>query len=122
LRCHFVFKIMFKNGNKVDRLKSRLVGDNSQQHKGIDYSDTVAPVFKYTTFRLFVAICAIFKMQIHRLDVKNAFIYTPSEREVYVMPHPEMKIAPGHRLNCPYSTTGLSEEAKEKFILIWLKT
>ena len=40
LRCHFVFKIKFKNG-KVDRLKSRLVVDGSQQHKGVDYSDTL---------------------------------------------------------------------------------
>jgi hypothetical protein len=51
LRCHFIFKIKFKNG-KVDRLKSRLVVDGSQQHKGINYSDTFAPVVKYTTFRL----------------------------------------------------------------------
>ena len=97
LRCHFVYKIKFKNG-KVDRLKSRLVVDGSQQHKGIDYSDTFAPVVKYTTFRLFVAICAIFKMQIHQLDVKNAFIYAPLEEEVYVVPHPEMKIALGYCL------------------------
>ena len=57
---------------KVDRLKSRLIVNDSQQHKGIDYSDTFAPVVKYTTFRLFVAIYAIFKMRIHQLDVKNA--------------------------------------------------
>jgi hypothetical protein len=97
LRCNFVFKIKFKNG-KADRLKSRLVVDGSQQHKGIDYSDTFAPIVKYTTFRLFVAICAIFKMKIHQLDVKNAFIYAPLEEEVYVIPHPEKKIAPGYCL------------------------
>ena len=108
LRCHFVFKIKFKYG-KVDRLKSRLVVDGSQQHKGIDYSDTFAPVVKYTTFRLFVAICAIFKMKIHQLDVKNAFIYAPLEEEVYVMPHPEMKIAAGHCLKLLRSLYGLKQ-------------
>jgi hypothetical protein len=109
LRCHFVYKNKFKNG-KVDRLKSRLVVDDSQQHKGINYSDTFAPVVKYTTFRLFVAICAIFKMQIHQqLDFKHAFIYAPLEEEVYVMPHPEIKIAPGHCLKLLRSLYGLKQ-------------
>jgi hypothetical protein len=112
-RCHFVFKIKFKNG-KVDRLKSHLVVDGSQQYKGIDYSDTFAPVVKYTTCRLFVAICAIFKMKIHQLDVKNAFIYyTPLEEEVYVIAHPEMKIAPGYRLKLLRSLYGVSRRLEE---------
>lgn len=83
LRCHFVYKVKYKDG-KVDRLKSRLVVDGSQQKVGVDYKETFAPVVKYTTVRMFLAICSVFKMYIHQLDVKNAFIYAPLDEDVYV--------------------------------------
>ena len=68
LRCHFVFKVKMKQG-KVDRLKSRLVVDGSKQVSGIDYLDSFAPVVKYTTLRIFLAIAAVYNMQVHQLDV-----------------------------------------------------
>jgi hypothetical protein len=48
-------------------------------------------------------------MKIHQFDVKNAFIYAPLEEEVYVMPHPEMKIAAGHCLKLLRSLYGLKQ-------------
>lgn len=75
LRCHFVYKVKYKDDGKVDRLKSRLVVDGSQQKVGVDYKETFAPVVKYKSVRIFLAICSVFKMYIHQLDVKNAFIY-----------------------------------------------
>jgi hypothetical protein len=53
LRCHFVYKIKMKQG-KVEKYKSRLVVDGSQQVSGIDYTASFAPVVKYTTLRIFL--------------------------------------------------------------------
>ena len=109
LRCHFVYKkVKYKDG-KVDRLKSRLVVDGSQQKVGVDYKETFAPVVKYTSVRMFLAICSVFKMYIHQLDVKNAFIYAPLDEDVYVWPHPEMKVQKGHCIKLLRSLYGLRQ-------------
>jgi hypothetical protein len=62
LRCHFVYKVKMKQG-KVDRYKSRLVVD----------------VVKYTTLRIFLAIAAVYAMQVHQLDVECIYL-CPSGR------------------------------------------
>ena len=108
LRGHFVYKIKLKH-NKVDRFKSRFVVDGSQQEPGIDFKDTFAPVVKHTTFRIFLAICATEGLSIHQMDVKNAFINAPLTEDVYVRPHPEMKIPDGYCLKLLKSLYGLRQ-------------
>jgi hypothetical protein len=108
LRCHFVYKIKMKHG-KVDRYKSRLVVDGSIQIQGIDYSDSFAPVVKYTTLRIFLSICVVYNMQVHQLDVESAFIYAPLTEEVYMHPHPAMNIPRGHCLRLLKSLYGLRQ-------------
>ena len=76
LRCYFVFKVNMKNG-VVDKYKSMLVVDGSRQVHGIDYTESFAPVVKYITLRIFLAIAAVHDMYVHQLDVESAFIYAP---------------------------------------------
>ena len=95
--------------NKIDRFKSRFVVDGSKQEKGVDFEETFAPVVKYTTFRLFLALCAAKGYPIHHIDVKNAFINAPLDEEVYVRPHPEMKIPKGYCLKLEKSLYGLRQ-------------
>jgi hypothetical protein len=64
LRCHFVYKVKMKQG-KVDRLKSRLVVDDSKQVHGLDCSESFTPIVKYTTLRIFLAISAAYNMHVH---------------------------------------------------------
>lgn len=89
LRCHFVYKIKMKDG-RPDRYKSRLVVDGSKQQEGIDFKERFAPVIRYNTLRLLLAISAVHHMSIYQLDVENAFINAPLSENVYVHPHPEM--------------------------------
>jgi hypothetical protein len=111
LRCHFVYKIKSVKGI-VDRYKSRLVVDGSKQIEGIDYNETFAPVVKYTTLRLFLAICAVHKMKIHQLDVENAFIYAPLQEDVYMHPHPEMGVPKGKCVKLNLSLYGLKQSPR----------
>jgi hypothetical protein len=94
---------------KVDRYKSRLVVDGSKQVSGIDYKDSFAPVVKYTTLRIFLAIAAVYSMQVHQLDVESAFIYAPLVEVVYMHPHPAMTIPRGHCIRLLKSLYGLRQ-------------
>ena len=111
LRCHFVYKVKMKQG-KVDRYKSRLVVDGSKQVPGIDYKDSFAPVVKYTTLRIFLAIAAVYSMQVHQLDVESAFIYAPLVEVVYMHPHPAMNIPRGHCIRLLKSLYGLRQSPR----------
>jgi hypothetical protein len=111
LRCHFVYKIKMKDG-KVDRYKSRLVVDGSKQKSGIDYSESFAPVIRYTTLRIFLAICAVHHMSVHQLDVETAFIHAPLHEMVYVHPHPEMQVPKGHCIRLVKSLYGLKQSPR----------
>lgn len=95
--------------NKIDRFKSRFVVDGSMQERGVDFKETFAPVVKNTTFRLFVAMSAVLGLRIDHLDVRNAFINAPLHEDVYMRPHPEMKIPDGYCLKLLKSLYGLKQ-------------
>jgi hypothetical protein len=111
LRCHFVNKVKMKP-SKVDRYQSRLVVDGSKQVSGIDYKDCFAPVVKYTTLRIFLAIAAVYSMQVHQLDVESAFIYAPLVEVVYMHPHLAMNIPRGHCIRLLKSLYGLRQSPR----------
>jgi hypothetical protein len=71
------------------------VVDGSGQRKGINFSETIAPVVKYATFRVFCAICALHGLSVYQLDVKNAFIYAPLDEVVYMNAHDEIQAPTG---------------------------
>jgi hypothetical protein len=119
LRCHFVYKKKLKLG-KVDRLKSRLVVDGSKQVQGVDVEETFAPVVKYNTLRIFLAISAVHKMQVHQVDVENAFVHATLTETVYMHPHPEMNIPHGYCLRLLKSLYGLKQAPRNWNILLHL--
>ncbi|KAJ9672812.1 hypothetical protein PVL29_026160 [Vitis rotundifolia] len=51
---------------------------------GVDYSDTFSPVTKLNLVRLFISIAASQQWMIHQLDIKNAFLHSDLEEEVYM--------------------------------------
>ena len=54
------------------------------QKQGIDYEENFAPVARYTSIRLVLALAAVMKWKIHQMDVKTAFLNGVVEEEVYV--------------------------------------
>jgi len=111
LNCHFVYKKKLKLG-VVDRLKSRLVVNGSKQVQGVDVDQTFAPVVKYNTLRIFLAIAAVHKMQVHQIDVENAFVHAALDEIVHMHPHPEMNVPAGHCLRLRKSLYGLKQSPR----------
>ena len=89
-----------------------MVVDGSQQVSGVDFTDSFAPVVKYTTLRIFLAIAAVYNMQVHQLDVESAFIYAPLSEEVYMHAHPAMNVPRGHCLRLHKSLYGLRQSPR----------
>ena len=58
------------------------------QQYGIDYKETFAPVVKFASIRIILAIAAVEDLEVHQMDVKTAFLYGDIDEEIY-MEQPE---------------------------------
>eukprot|EP00171_Calliarthron_tuberculosum_P022787 IDg22787t1 len=88
-------KWVFKRKDAVDeygkssvRYKARLVTGGFRQIHGIDYEETYAPVIKFTTLRLFFAVCAHLGLHVHQMDVITAFL-NGNLKQLIFMEQPE---------------------------------
>jgi hypothetical protein len=79
-----VFKIKRKADGTIDKYKARLVARGFKQKFGIDYLETFAPVFKYSTLRLVIAIAKLLGWSLEQLDVVTAFLYGKMKELVYI--------------------------------------
>ena len=84
----WVLKIKRKADGTVDKYKARLVAKGYAQKAGVDYDETFAPVAKFTSIRMLLALAAHHDFDIHHMDVKTAFLNGDLEEVIY-MQQPE---------------------------------
>jgi hypothetical protein len=92
--CKWVFKVKLKSDGTIDRYKARLVAKGYSQQEGIDFSETFAPVARFSSIRILLALGAHYDWEIHQMDVKTAFLNGDLEEEIY-MQQPEGFIEKG---------------------------
>jgi hypothetical protein len=98
IACKWVLKTkMIKNNAGLDALKykSRLVAKGYSQIHGIDYEETFAPVVKFTSIRILLALVAHFDLELHQMDVVTA-ILNGDINEIIHMEQPEGFVKPGN--------------------------
>ena len=94
LSTKWVFK--FKtNADGSRRYMARLVVRGFEQREGIDFEETFAPVAKFTTVRMMLALATHFDWKVEQMEVKTAFLYPEIKEEVYI------KMPEGYKLFYP---------------------
>ena len=82
--CKWIFKIKRdKNGN-IAKFKARLVALGFTQVYGVDYAETYAPVARYSSIRLIIALAAHYDWELHQMDVKTAYLNGELDVPIYM--------------------------------------
>lgn len=79
-----MFKTKYGPNGEITRYKARLVVRGFSQKPGEDYSETFAPVAKFTTMRMLLALAAHSDLQLQQMDVKTAFLNGVITESVYM--------------------------------------
>jgi hypothetical protein len=93
--CKWVFRRKYRTDGSVQTFKARLVAKGFRQREGIDYFDTYAPVARITSIHVLMALASIYKLVVHQMDVKTAFLNGNLDKEVYI-DQPEGFMLPGN--------------------------
>ena len=90
----WVYKLKPGTRENPARYKARLVARGFEQRDGVDYLETFAPVVRWETIRILVAIAVHLGWPIHQLDVLTAFLNGILKEDVY-MNQPPGFVKPG---------------------------
>ena len=90
IQSKWVFEIKENPDGTVNKYKARLVVQGFRQIYGLDYDETFAPVARYESLKLVLAIATIKDMEVHQMDVCTAFLngILDDDTEIY-MKRPE---------------------------------
>ena len=81
----WVFRMKKDQTGAVVKHKARLVAKGYSQNFGIDYEEIYAPVARFDSIRILIAIAAQLNWNLHHLDVKSAFLNGVIKEDLYVM-------------------------------------
>ncbi|KAK8914629.1 hypothetical protein KSP39_PZI023850 [Platanthera zijinensis] len=89
----WLFKIKHKEDGSVLKYKARLVAKGYAQKPDSDYFETFAPVARFESIRMLLALAAENNYHVYQLDVKSAFLNGEIKEEIYVQ-QPEGFVVP----------------------------
>jgi hypothetical protein len=84
-----VFRTKRNQAGEIIKYKARWVVKGCQQKKGRDFDQTFAGVCKSVTWKLVIALAALFDYEIEQMDVILAFLNSDADTDIY------MKLPPG---------------------------
>eukprot|EP00253_Pinus_taeda_P013116 PITA_13116 len=80
----WIYKVKQVADRSVEKYKARFVAQGFSQIERIDYEETFAPVARYSSIRMILALSAQMGWHIHQMDVKTVFLNGVFEEEVYI--------------------------------------
>uniref|UniRef100_A0A251VGU8 Putative zinc finger, CCHC-type n=1 Tax=Helianthus annuus TaxID=4232 RepID=A0A251VGU8_HELAN len=80
----WIYKTKYDEHGNVDKYKARLVVKGYNKKYGVDYQDVFAPVIRFDTVRLILALAARNKWYLHQMDVKTSFLNGDLNERVYI--------------------------------------
>ena len=100
IRCKWVFKTKRDSKDQVERYKARLVVKGYSQREGIDYNETLSPVFTKDSFRVIMAIMTHFDLELHQINVRTAFLNGDLSEDVYIVQAPSFEVIGKENMVC----------------------
>ncbi len=80
--------------DSFDKLKTRLVVRDFSQIHEVDYENTFTSIIKFDTLRVFLAIATMKDLELHQVDVNNAFTESFLKEIIYMFSSSEVKVKP----------------------------
>ena len=112
INSKWVFKIKCGPNREIDKYKARLVTKGYTQVEGLNYTDTFAPVTKFTTICSLLALAAQHDLEVHQIDVKAAFLNGELDEEIYLCPPPGFRDNPKVVWRLLHALYGLKQASK----------
>ena len=91
--CKWIFTLKNKADGSLEIHKAKLVAKGYTQTYEVDYQETFAPVAKKNIVRIMLSLATHYNWQLLQYDVKNAFLHSDLDDEIY------MTIPPGFEGN-----------------------
>ncbi|KAI7945705.1 hypothetical protein MJO29_012093 [Puccinia striiformis f. sp. tritici] len=105
----WVFRKKFDTDGNLVKFKARLCAQGSAQVEGIDYNETYAPTGRPAALRAMLAVGMNEGMDIHQMDIRNAFLNGALDEDIYLRPPSGLSVPPGHCLKLLKSIYGLKQ-------------
>ncbi|KAL0340023.1 UNVERIFIED_CONTAM: Retrovirus-related Pol polyprotein from transposon RE1 [Sesamum radiatum] len=86
IECKFVYKTKLRADGSVERYKAQLVAKSFNQIERVDYTDSLSPMAKNVTMRLFLIVTAAHGWPLQQLEVNNTFLHGYLEEDLYMKP------------------------------------
>lgn len=80
----WIFKIIQDTDGQIIRHKARLCARGFLQRYGMDYCDTFAPVVRYDSIRVLLALAMQQDFEMLQFDVRTAFLYGELEETIHM--------------------------------------
>ncbi len=80
----------------LDKLKTRLIVRDFFQIHEVDYENTFASIIKFDILRVFLIIATMKNLELHQVNVNNAFTESFLKEIIYMFSSSEVKV----RFNC----------------------
>ena len=104
----------FNPDGSVERCKARLIARGDIQIEDKDFKHTFSPIAKFSTVRILMALAAASNLELHQLDINNAFLHGYIKEELYMHPPPGYtKASQGQVCKLKRSLYGLRQASKQ---------
>ena len=107
----WVFKSKMYIDDFLDKLKTRLIVRNFFQIHEVDYENTFASIIKFDTLQVFLIIATMKNLELHQIDVNNAFTESFLKEIIYMFSSSEVKVKFNYALKVLQSLYDLKQVA-----------
>ena len=84
LKNRWVLRIKYNADGSIERYKARLVVKGYMQEHGVDYQEVFAPVVRFESLRLLLALAATLDYEIEQMDVTTAFLNGSIDCDIFM--------------------------------------